>query len=290
MVAVITIAVGLAVMGAFVVRQHRIPNPLLNLTPMHNRLFAPVRAGSRRHDDDVFHERASPAVLRGCPRHHSAGGRRRFAVAPILVNAVTSLVGGRVMDKRAAGLCCPQGSLSSPWGSWRCAFAPHPVACWRACGLGGRVRGRGLVPPSQTAGLQTLSPEQNPHGVAILNIVHPDCRRRGAIAVHRRAVLRGRLGRGRGHRCRPRPGGGFLGGRCCSVRHRGRGHVDRACLDAHKRQRLAEEQTTGAPTAEAAGGGGTAGETATLDNTMPTPAPCGHSSTSPDSALNLNPR
>ncbi|MFR2587458.1 MAG: MFS transporter, partial [Adlercreutzia equolifaciens] len=42
MVAVITIAVGLAVMGAFVVRQHRIPNPLLNLTPMHNRLFAPV--------------------------------------------------------------------------------------------------------------------------------------------------------------------------------------------------------------------------------------------------------
>ena len=34
MVAVITIAVGLAVMGAFVVRQHRIPNPLLNLTPI----------------------------------------------------------------------------------------------------------------------------------------------------------------------------------------------------------------------------------------------------------------
>lgn len=37
-----SITVGLACIAAFVVRQHRISNPLLNLGPMHNALFAPV--------------------------------------------------------------------------------------------------------------------------------------------------------------------------------------------------------------------------------------------------------
>lgn len=171
MVAVITIAVGLAVMGAFVVRQHRIPNPLLNLTPMHNRLFAPVCVLVVVAMMTTF----SMSVLLPLYFEGALGTTALAAgallLAPILVNAVTSLVGGRVMDKRGSWPLLPAGFAIITVGQLAvCLCGPTlslagvPVASVVV------YAGVGLVlSPSQTAGLQTLSPEQNPHGVAILN-------------------------------------------------------------------------------------------------------------------------
>lgn len=75
------------------------------------------------------------------------------------------------MDKRAAGPLLPAGFAVITVGQLAvCLCAP-------ALSLAGVLvasvivyAGVGLaLSPSQTAGLQTLSPEQNPHGVTILN-------------------------------------------------------------------------------------------------------------------------
>lgn len=171
MVAVITIAVGLAVMGAFVVRQHRIPNPLLNLTPMHNRLFAPVCVLVVVAMMTTF----SMSVLLPLYFEGALGTTALAAgallLAPILVNAVTSLVGGRVMDKRGSWPLLPAGFAIITVGQLAvCLCAPTLSLAGVLVASVVVYAGVGLVlSPSQTAGLQTLSPEQNPHGVAILN-------------------------------------------------------------------------------------------------------------------------
>lgn len=171
LVAVIAIAVGLAVMGAFVVRQHRIPNPLLNLEPMHNRLFAPVCMLVVVAMMTTF----SMSVLLPLYFEGTLGTTALAAgallLAPILVNAVTSLVGGRVMDKRGSWPLLPFGFAVITVGQLAvclCAPALSLVGVLAASVV--VYAGVGLVlSPSQTAGLQTLAPEQNPHGVAILN-------------------------------------------------------------------------------------------------------------------------
>lgn len=232
-VAAAVIALGLVVMGVFVMRQRRIPNPLLNLEPMCNRLFA-----------------------------------------PILVNAVTSLVGGRIMDKRGSWPLLPAGFAVITVGQLAvCLCAP-------ALSLAGVLvasvvvyAGVGLVlSPSQTAGLQTLSPEQNPHGVAILNTFIQIAAAVGpSLFIGVLSSVAG-LAEAEGTAAALAQAEGFsvAVAAACAIAAAG---TLTALAYARKRQRLAEEQTTGATTAEAAGDGDTAGETATLDNTMSTPAP-----------------
>lgn len=226
------IALGLVVMGVFVMRQGRIPNPLLNLEPMCNRLFAPMCALVVVAMMTTFSmSMLLPLYFEGA-LGTTALAAGALLLAPILVNAVTSLVGGRIMDKRGSWPLLPAGFAVITVGQLAvCLCAP-------ALSLAGVLvasvivyAGVGLaLSPSQTAGLQTLSPEQNPHGVTILNTFIQIAAAVGpSLFIGVLSSVAG-LGRGRGHRCRPRPGGGFLGGRCCSVRHRGRGHVDRACL------------------------------------------------------------
>lgn len=171
MVAVIAIAVGLAVMGAFVVRQHRVLNPLLNLTPMYNRLFAPVCVLVVVAMMTTF----SMSVLLPLYFEGALGTTALAAgallLAPILVNAVTSLMGGRVMDKRGSWPLLPAGFAVITVGQLAvCLFAPSLSLAGVLAASVVVYAGVGLVlSPSQTAGLQTLTPEQNPHGVAILN-------------------------------------------------------------------------------------------------------------------------
>ena len=149
-------------MGAFVVRQHRIPNPLLNLTPMHNRLFAPVCVLVVVAMMTTF----SMSVLLPLYFEGALGTTALAAgallLAPILVNAVTSLVGGRVMDKRgswpllpagfaiitvgqlAVCLCAPPCRLlACLWPRWSCTRA------WAWCSPPPRRRGCRPCPPSR---------------------------------------------------------------------------------------------------------------------------------------------
>lgn len=131
---------------------------------------ASVRAGSRRHDDDVFHERASAAVLRGCPRHHSAGGRRASAGAH--PGERRHVPGGRPCHGQAGQLAFVARRVRYHHRGAAGGVPLRPTLSLAGVLVASVVvyAGVGLVlSPSQTAGLQTLSPEQNPHGVAILN-------------------------------------------------------------------------------------------------------------------------
>lgn len=166
-----TLVAGLAAMAAFVVRQHRISNPLLNLGPMHNSLFAPVCALLVVSMMTTF----SMSVLLPLYFEGALGTTALVAgallLAPILVNALTALIGGKVMDKTGCWPLLPVG------------FALITAGQLAVCLLGAQLSlmgvlvasvvvygGVGLVmSPSQTAGLQTLLPRQHPHGVAILN-------------------------------------------------------------------------------------------------------------------------
>lgn len=165
------LAVGIAGLGAFAIRQHRISNPLLNLGPLHNRLFTPVCALVVVAMMTTF----SMSVL--LPLYfEGALGTSAFAagallLAPILVNALTSLLGGRIMDARGCWPLLPCGFALITAGQLAvCLFAP---ALSLAGVLGASIvvyAGVGLVfSPSQTAGLQVLLPHQHPHGVAIMN-------------------------------------------------------------------------------------------------------------------------
>ena len=231
-VAAAAIALGLVVMGVFVMRQGRIPNPLLNLEPMCNRLFAPMCALVVVAMMTTFSmSMLLPLYFEG------ALGTTALAAGALLLAphpGECRYVPGRRPHYGQAGqlaLAARRVRRHHRGAVGSVPLRPRSLACRRAGCFGYRVRRRGprTLPLPNGRVADAFSRAESARGDHS-EYVYPDCRRRGAIAVHRRAVLRGRLGRGRGHRCRPRPGGGFLGGRCCSVRHRGRGHVDRACL------------------------------------------------------------
>lgn len=169
--AVAALAIGVVGLGAFAIRQHRISNPLLNLGPLHNRLFTPVCALVVVAMMTTF----SMSVL--LPLYfEGALGTSAFTagallLAPILVNALTSLIGGRIMDARGCWPLLPCGFALITAGQLAvCLFAP---VLSLAGVLGASIvvyAGVGLVfSPSQTAGLQVLLPHQHPHGVAIMN-------------------------------------------------------------------------------------------------------------------------
>ena len=158
-------------MGVFVMRQGRIPNPLLNLKPMCNRLFAPMCALVVVAMMTTFSmSMLLPLYFEGA-LGTTALAAGALLLAPILVNAVTSLVGGRIMDKRGSWPLLPAGFAVITVGQLAvCLCAPTLSLAGVLVASVVVYAGVGLVlSPSQTAGLQTLSPEQNPHGVAILN-------------------------------------------------------------------------------------------------------------------------
>lgn len=170
--AAITAALGLCAIALFVRRQYRIPDPLLNLSPMRNRLFIPVCLLVIVAMMTTF----SMSVLLPLYFEGALGTTAFLAgallLAPILVNAVTSLIGGRMMDKKGSwpllfvgfsiitigqlGVCLVSSQLSLV------GVLIASVVVYAGVGL--------VLSPAQTAGLQTLRPEENPHGVAILTV------------------------------------------------------------------------------------------------------------------------
>lgn len=167
----LSIGIGIICIMGFTIRQFKVKNPLLNLSPMLNPLFAPVCVLVVVAMMTTF----SMSVLLPLYFEGSLGTTAFVSGAlllpPILMNAITSLVGGRIMDKRG------------PWPLLPIGFALITVGQAAICLLAARMSlpivlassivvyaGVGLVlSPSQTAGLQTLDREQNPHGVAIIN-------------------------------------------------------------------------------------------------------------------------
>lgn len=171
-VAVAAIAVGGIAIALFARRQKRIDEPLLNLAPLARSSFSVacclvIVAMMTTFSMSVLLPLYFEAVL-GLPAF-AAG---TLMLAPVLVNALTALVGGRILDKFGTWPLLPAGFAlivvgfvllvaASNTGELSPVIAASTVVY---AGVGP------VFAPSQTAGLRTLGPEENPHGVAIVNV------------------------------------------------------------------------------------------------------------------------
>ena len=169
-VGIASLAVAIASAVVFVVRQTRCAFPLIDVTPMKSIRFWPATVLVVVAMMIMF----SLSVL--LPLYfEGALGMSAFAaglviLVPVLVNTGFTLVAGRIMDKRGEWPLLPAGFALAALGTAAMAFvAPSQsapalfvAALFVYCGIG-------LVfSPSQTAGLKTLPPQQNPFGVALM--------------------------------------------------------------------------------------------------------------------------
>ncbi len=170
-VALVAIAVGLVLVAAFARRQGKLDDPMLNLQPLRNPRFAlaclmVVVAMMTTFSMSVL----LPLFFQG------AVGTTAFVAGllilpPILAQAATSMVGGRIMDKRGE------------WPLLFCGFAIIAAGLFAVSALAPRIDAAVIViaaavvyagvgfafSPSQTAGLKQLPHEMNPFGVGIMS-------------------------------------------------------------------------------------------------------------------------
>lgn len=167
--AVASLAVAVLSAVLFVVRQLRSDHPLIDLTPMKSRAFWPsILLTTVAMMGSFSCSVLLPLYLEGATGLTSflAGA---LMLVPALANAGTTLLGGRIMDARGEWPLLPAGYAVIAVGfALMAVLAPSLslpaifVATLLVMG------GTGFIfSPSQTAGLRTLSPEQNPFGVAL---------------------------------------------------------------------------------------------------------------------------
>lgn len=169
-VAAVSLVVAVVLGVAFVIRQLRCTNPLIDLAPFKNRAFWPALLLTTVAMMSMF----SMSVL--LPLYfEGAAGMTAFVaglliLVPVLANAGSTLVGGRIMDKHGEWPLLPLGfggiavgfvalAVASPTLSIPLVFAASLVM-YVAVGF--------IFSPSQTAGLRVLPPQQNPFGVALM--------------------------------------------------------------------------------------------------------------------------
>ena len=167
---VASLAVAIASAVVFVVRQTRCAFPLIDITPMKSIRFWPATVLVVVAMMLMF----SLSVL--LPLYfEGALGMSAFAaglviLVPVLVNTGFTLVAGRIMDKRGEWPLLPAGFALAALGTTAMALvAPGQSAPALFVAALFVYSGIGLVfSPSQTAGLKTLPPQQNPFGVALM--------------------------------------------------------------------------------------------------------------------------
>ena len=166
------IALGAVSIALFARRQGNLDEPLLNLKPLTRIGFSlacclVVIAMMTTFSMSVLLPLYFEDML-GLPAF-SAG---LLMLIPVLVNALTALVGGRILDRFGTWPLLP-----ASFGIIACGFALL-VAAVQTGQLAVVVAASTLVyagvgpafAPSQTAGLRTLPPEENAHGVALVNV------------------------------------------------------------------------------------------------------------------------
>lgn len=170
-IALIGLGVGIVVFALFVLRQRKVNNPLLDLRPMQDSRFSVACILVIVAMMTTF----SMSVLLPLYFEGAAGTTALMAGAliliPILVNAATSLLGGRIMDRSGEWPLLPAGFLMIAAGLLYVAFVGRGIDIVTVV-IGSVVvyAGVGLIfSPSQTAGLKHLDREMNPYGVAIMS-------------------------------------------------------------------------------------------------------------------------
>ncbi len=169
LVAGVSLVVAVASAIWFVVRQTRCKHPLIDITPMKSRAFWPSIVLTTIAMMGSFScSVLLPLYLEG------AIGLTAFVagliiLVPVLGNAGTSLLGGRIMDKHGEWPLLPAGFAVVAVGFGLMALFSQAMSLpWMFAGAFLVMSGTGLVfSPSQSAGFKTLTPEQNPFGVAL---------------------------------------------------------------------------------------------------------------------------
>ena len=169
-VGIASLAVAIVSAVVFVVRQTRCAFPLIDVTPMKSVRFWPATVLVVVAMMIMF----SLSVLLPLYFEGALGMSAFMAglviLVPVLVNTGFTLVAGRIMDKRGEWPLLPAGFALGALGTAAMAFvAPSQSAPALFVAALFVYAGIGLVfSPSQTAGLKTLPPQQNPFGVALM--------------------------------------------------------------------------------------------------------------------------
>ncbi len=169
LVAAISLVVMAVSVALFILRQLRCENPLIDLTPMKSIAFWPsIILTTIAMMGSFSCSVLLPMYLEG------ATGLTAFMAGltiliPVLGNAATSLLGGRIMDSRGEWPLLPVGYAVVACGFAVLSFlAPTLSLPGMLVGAFLVMSGTGLIfSPSQSAGFKTLTPEQNPFGVAL---------------------------------------------------------------------------------------------------------------------------
>ena len=168
---IVTLFAAVVLLGLFAVRQLKLEHPVLNVRPMASVRFWPACLLVVVSMMTTF----SMSVL--LPLYFEGEYGMTALVAGLLIlpaiacNAVTSIVGGRVMDARGAWPLLPVGFALIAVGQTAISMTAASMNIGVVVALTVVVyAGVGLVlSPSQTAGLETLPAAEHPHGTALLN-------------------------------------------------------------------------------------------------------------------------
>lgn len=168
---IVTLFAAVVLLGLFAVRQLKLEHPVLNVRPMASVRFWPACLLVVVSMMTTF----SMSVL--LPLYFEGAYGMTALVAGLLIlpaiacNAVTSIVGGRVMDARGAWPLLPVGFALIAVGQAAISMTAASMNIGIVVALTVVVyAGVGLVlSPSQTAGLETLPAAEHPHGTALLN-------------------------------------------------------------------------------------------------------------------------
>ena len=170
-VALACIVVGIVLLAVFGRRQLSIANPVMDVHPLLNPRFATACVLSVISMMTTFSLSVlMPLYFQGSLLY-SALVSGALILVPIAINAVAAIVGGKVMDHAGEWPLLPVGFFIMTVGLvvvYLTGSAMDVVVVVAAASF--VYAGVGLVmSPSQTAGLKTLSHDEAPHGVSIVN-------------------------------------------------------------------------------------------------------------------------
>lgn len=168
---IVALFAAIVLLGLFAARQLKLEHPVLNVRPMASVRFWPACLLVVVSMMTTF----SMSVL--LPLYFEGAYGMTALVAGLLIlpaiacNAVTSIVGGRVMDARGAWPLLPVGFALIAVGQTAISMTAASMNIGVVVALTVVVyAGVGFVlSPSQTAGLETLPAAEHPHGTALLN-------------------------------------------------------------------------------------------------------------------------
>lgn len=169
--AVAAVLAGSLLLVIFARRQGKLETPMLDLSPLRNPRFSIACLLAVIAMMTTFSMSVLLPLYYGTALEQTAFAAGLLLLVPIIVNAATAVLGGRMMDRHGEFPLLPLGFLFIAVGQIATAVFGH-FALLVSVFLGSILVYAGvgsIFAPSQAAGLRRLPHEQSPHGVAILS-------------------------------------------------------------------------------------------------------------------------